>query len=215
MSIEFYCPCGQRYVVADSKVGKTATCSGCMGQLTVPASSEEAVAALPPKRKRRRPPEADLRPVIIDEEQASAAKPEMHIVVVVLIAIVLLLNGRRALGTLVLVPIAVHLHAVISKSESADPEQDTAVGTLASSVGIILVLGLGYLTLAASMAGLLFWRGYALYFAVGASLLLFVFQFLIGNFVSLIQFNVVAMVAIVLLLRSLDPAVWKRLMASA
>ena len=215
MTIKFSCSCGKLYVVSESKAGKTGKCSCCTGQLTVPLSSEEIASALPPRRKRHRQPRPKLNASFSDERLASETQTEMHPVVVTLIALVLLFNGWEACSQLIFLPIIAHFLTADTELPSTEPQEEQPVKIVAFVLAFLAVFGLGHLSLAGSMVGLLLWRGYAMYFALAASAFLFIAQFVFWNFEPIIQFDLAATISIWILLRYPNPGVWNRLMTTS
>ena len=64
------------------------------------------------------------------------------------------------------------------------------------------------------MAGILLWRGYAIYYAIGCTAIMFLANAItIWEHSSLVSVNVFALIAIILMLQKLPPVAWPRLMA--
>jgi len=190
------------------------------------ATGQPVKAGLPPRQVRRRQ-EEPVKPKLSKanpdgREYSEYRQAEMHPVLVIVIAGILFLNGWEALDHLICAPFSITVHSVVSQSiDDLSDEEIADLGTTREDLKTLwfrtllggIVLGIGHLALAASMAGILLWRGYAVYYAVGVSIGLFVIDSVfIRQFSSVGSLNVSAVVTVILLLKYMPPAAWPRLM---
>ena len=151
----------------------------------------------------------------------------MHPAILVLLAVMLMLNGWRALRQVIYVPLRVMLHTAVEQTvDTATDEELAAQGMTREQFERSLTLwrrfqlaqifsGLAQLGFAASLAGIIMWRGYAVYSAIGFALLFFILHWA-GLSVrgSLAISNLFGLAAAILMLRFLPPVAWNRLMTS-
>lgn len=149
-------------------------------------------------------------------------KTEMQPVIVVLIAACLLFNGYESLDALVHVPmLAIILPAIPDAMEMSDEQLAESEMTREEAQQIeskiyrmfagFFLFKILHMVSAASMLGLLLWRGYAIYYAVASALLMMLAQYLTWDITFFVQLNAACVAAIVWMLRFSDPDVWARL----
>ena len=164
-------------------------------------------------------------------EPTFEADKEMHPVIVVTLAAVLFFNGWQGLQDVVFSQVLMWSDvSLVDELEAATQEQLSDLQeaglnpeTLEDVHSYIrnmwvsgMFLGLLKLGIAASMAGILMWRGYALRIAFAATALLWLIQWLaIWDIGLLPSVNVAALIAIVMLLKRMPPVAWNRLMTTA
>ncbi|MEZ6063160.1 MAG: hypothetical protein R3C19_22675 [Planctomycetaceae bacterium] len=213
--------------MARERAGRKARCSSCLAQLTVPyATGQPVEAGLPPRKVTRRQ-EGPVKPKLSKanpdgRKYSDSRQAEMHPLLVILIAGLLFLNGWKALDFLIYAPFSMSIHSVMSQSiDDLSDEEIAELGTTREKLTTTwfrvlaggIVLGIGHLALAASMAGILLWRGYAVYYAVVVSIGLFVIDSVfVRQFSAVGSLNVSAVVTMILLLKYMPPAAWPRLM---
>ena len=130
----------------------------------------------------------------------------MHPILVISIAALLFLNGWAALGWSKFLVFM----TLIGVNPFADlyPE-------LHQTLGLMAFLAIGQAGVAASLAGILMWRGYAIKFLIAFTTLQLIIDWcMLWDFFSLATLNVIAVPTIILMLRHLPPIAWKRLMSA-
>ena len=233
--IRFLCHCGEEFKVREADQGRKATCPNCLTGLVVPGpNSDFAVVAanLPPRQKRRKPSEQQkprLKKNIPDAfEPTFVEGKEMHPILVIVISVLLFMNGWQALQDLFYVPIVLSLQYSAGQSIEDVTDAELAYAGMTrtainESIAYVLArwvplvcAGLLKLGVAASLAGILTWRGYAVYYAVGFSVILWLVSILVRwDDQSLASMNLAGTIAIVLMLQKLSPITWPRLMNAA
>ncbi len=200
-----------------------------MGELIVPGPSP-AEPKLPPRRRKRKSPESK-KPRLKKEipsgyEPVHSPDKEMHPVLVVAVSLLLFINGWNALDNLIIVPIALWFLPVMVQTVTEMTDEDVAdSGSTREELqqvfdGVYLnfaawfAFSLSQLSMAASMAGILFWRGYAIYYAIASATIRYLLtSILLWESSLLASVNVFALIAIILMLQKLPPVAWPRLMA--
>ena len=236
MTISLQCHCGRSYHVPDTKAGVRATCSGCRSTFMVPLETSHGlntvcgdVIRLPPRRRKQKQKSArpQLRKSFAQDAASGASQPpEMHAFVVVVLALLLFVNGYAALQNALYVPFVMLVYPELltvppgvtgemlmelDVTREEFHRQHALVGRILAGLAFSVIFQAG---LTASLAGILTWRRHALYYAFAFALCLCLTDWIVMRDVtSWVSVNLPALLAIVVLLKYLRPAVWPRLMA--